>query len=169
MLPDRSVGALNVSGATTNNGSISIASETETLAGAVGGVGSFSLSGANLRFELSVSAGQIINESGADALVLEQAQNFAATIRSFGTGDTIDATNFLKTATRYNFVENLAGTGSTLSLHDGSLTANIPMTGVYSNSSFTLAPDSGTGTHSEVRLSRMRAPWSLAGMVRQSG
>ena len=38
------------------------------------------------------------------------------------------------------------GTAGTLTLQDGSLTANILMTGVYSNSSFTLAHDSGTGT-----------------------
>ena len=44
--------ALNVSGATTNNGSISISADTEELAGAVGGTGSFSLSNANLQFEL---------------------------------------------------------------------------------------------------------------------
>ena len=49
--------------------------------------------------------------------------------------------------TTYNFVENIAGTGGTLTLHDTrSLTANILMTGDYSNSNFTLAPDSGTGT-----------------------
>ena len=48
--------------------------------------------------------------------------------------------------TTFNFVENSGGTGGTLTLHDGSLTANILMTGDYSNSNFTLAPDSGTGT-----------------------
>ena len=135
-----------MSGALTNNGSISIASDTEELAGAVGGTGSFSLSTANLQFDSSVSAGQTINETGADALTLKQAQSFAATISGFGTGDTIDATNFVETATSYNFVENSMGTGGTLTLHDASLTANILMTGDYSNSSFTLAPDSGTGT-----------------------
>ena len=111
-------GALNVSGATTNNGSISIASDTEALAGAVGGAGSFSLSNANLQFDASVSAGQTISESGADALTLEQAQKFAATISGFGTGDTIDATNFVETGTTYNFVENSAMTGGTLTLTD---------------------------------------------------
>ena len=49
-------------------------------------------------------------------LVLEQAQKFAATISGFGSGDTIDATNFLKTGTTYNFVENMEGTGGTLTL-----------------------------------------------------
>ena len=141
--------ALNVSGATTNNGAISIATDTETLAGAVGGTGSISLSNANLQFDSSVSAGQTIKEKGANAnaLILEEAQSFAATISGFGTGDTIDATNFhAPPATTFNFVENIAGTGGTLTLQDGSLTANIQMTGDYSKSSFTLAPDSGTGT-----------------------
>jgi hypothetical protein len=139
--------ALNVPGALTNNGSISIATDTEELAGAVGGAGSFSLSTANLQFDSSVSSGQNITETGADALTLNAAQSFAATISGFGTGDTIDATNFhAPPTTTYDFVENIAGTGGTLSLHDGSLTANIQMTGVYTKSSFTLAPDNGTGT-----------------------
>jgi hypothetical protein len=37
--------------------------------------------------------------------MLEQAESFAATISGFGTGDTTDATNFLKTGTTFNFVE----------------------------------------------------------------
>jgi hypothetical protein len=138
--------ALDVSGATTNDGAISIVLDTEDLAGAVGGKGSFSLFDANLRFDSSVSAGQTIKETGVDALVLEQAQNFAATISGFGTGDTIDAANFLLSATTFNFAENSGGTGGTLTLHDGSLTANILMTGVYTKSDFNLVADSGTGT-----------------------
>ena len=141
--------ALNVSGATTNNGSISIEDDTEELAGAVGGTGSFSLSDASLQFDSSVSSGQTINESGQygpDALTLKEAQNFAATISGFGTGDTIDASNFLLSGTTFNFLENSARTGGTLTLDDGSLTANILMTGDYSKSNFSLTPDSGTGT-----------------------
>ena len=141
--------ALDVSGATTNNGSIYINGDTEELAGAVGGAGSIQLAGASLRFNSSVSAGQTITEGGVDALTFKLAQDFLGTISGFGTGDTIDATNFLAPpATTYNFVENSAGTGGTLTLTDTSLslTANILMTGDYSNKSFTLAPDSGTGT-----------------------
>jgi hypothetical protein len=142
--------ALNVSGATTNNGSITIGSATEELAGAVGGKGSFLLGGADLRFDSSVSVRQTINESsgfGADALTLKQAQKFAGTISGFGAGDTIDAANFLFSGiTPPSFVENSKGAGGTLTLHDGSLTANIHLTGHYSNSDFALAPDSGTGT-----------------------
>jgi hypothetical protein len=139
--------ALNVSGATTNDGSITIQDGAGTLTGPVGGTGSFSLSNADLLFDSSVSSGQTITETGANALTLNEAQSFAATIAGFGTGDTIDATNFhAPPATTFNFAENSGGTSGTLTLHDGSLTANILMTGDYSKSSFTLAPDSGTGT-----------------------
>jgi hypothetical protein len=144
---------LEVSGATTNNGAINISTDTEELAGAVGGAGSFSLgsfngSSANLRFDSSVSAGQTINETGNSALILEQAQSFAATISGFGIDDTIDAANFLLSGTKFNFVENSGGTGGTLTLHDttSKLTANILMTGHYTNSNFSLVADSGTGT-----------------------
>ena len=90
----------------------------------------------------------MLREEYPDRLTLEQGQSFAATIRGFGTGDTIDATSFVETGTTYNFIENSAGTGGTLTLTDTSqdLTANIHLTGHYSNSSFTLAPDSGIGT-----------------------
>jgi hypothetical protein len=131
-------GHLNVSGATTNNGYFLITEGKEELAGAVGGAGSIKLKNAKLRFDTSVSAGQIITEHGADALVLEQAQSFAATIKGFGTGDTITAANFLLSGTTKNFVENTAGTGGTLTLHDGGLTAHILMIGVYSN--FRISP-----------------------------
>jgi hypothetical protein len=80
--------------------------------------------------------------------ILEQAQNFAATINGFDAGDTIDAADFLLSATTFKFVENSANTGGTLTLTDStdSLTANILMTGVYTKSDFSLVADSGTGT-----------------------
>jgi len=141
--------SVSTTGALTNAGTINIEGGVDTLSvfrGAVSGKGVFDLDGANLRFGSSVSAGQTINESGADHLTLKQAQKFHATISGFGTNDTIDAANFLLSGTTFNFAPNSGGTGGTLSLHDGSLTANILMTGDYSKSSFTLTHDSGTDT-----------------------
>jgi hypothetical protein len=139
---------LSIAGALTNTGGLDIASDTEELAGAVDGAGFIKLSNAHLQFDSSVSSGQTIKETGvgADALTLKEAQSFGATISGFKTHDTIDAANFLLSGTTYNFVENSAMTGGTLTLTDTSLTANILMTGVYTKSDFTLAPDSGTGT-----------------------
>ena len=138
--------ALNVSGTTTNNGAISIASDTETLAGAIVGTGSFSLSNANLLFDSSVAVGQTINEIGADELTLKHPRSFRGTISGFGIGDTIDVTNFHKFGTTLSFVENSGGTEGTLTLRDAGLTAHILMTGVYSDSNFHLTHDAGSGT-----------------------
>jgi hypothetical protein len=137
---------VTTTGSVTNNGPISIVTDTEELAGPVEGMGFIKLKNANLHFGSSVSAEQTITEIGADALTLNEAQSFAATISGFDTGDTIDARNFLLSGTTHNFVENSGGTGGTLPLTDGSLTANILLAGVYTKSDFTLAPDSGTGT-----------------------
>jgi hypothetical protein len=138
------VGEIGVQGHGTNLAALNVS-------GATTGVGSFILSDATLQFGSAVSAGQTINEYGNlyvtdDALILDEAQKFAGTISGFGTGVTIDAANFLLSGTTFHFGENSGGTGGTLTLHDGSLTANILMTGVYTNSDFSLAPDSGTGT-----------------------
>jgi hypothetical protein len=86
-----------------------------------------------------------------EAADLVLAQNFAGTISYFGTGgnhDWIDAANFLLSGTTFNFAENSGGTGGTLTLTDSadSLTANIHLTGNYSNSDFRLVADHGTGT-----------------------
>ena len=88
------------------------------------------LTNANLQFDSSVSSGQTINETGADGLTLKQAQNFAATIRGFGTGDTIDATNFLATRDDVQFRREFGGDRrhAHADRHE-SLTANILMTG----------------------------------------
>jgi hypothetical protein len=140
---------LNVSGETTNNGAIIIASDKEELAGPVDGTGSFTLDVAKLQFDSSVSAGQTIYYGGSDnKLTLKQAQNFHGTIHGFKHRDWIDAANFLLSGTTLNFVENSGGAGGTLTLTDSTdnLTANIHMTGSFSNSSFALAPDHGTGT-----------------------
>jgi hypothetical protein len=142
---------LSIGDALHNNGVVSIANDTDPtygafVAGAVDGVGSFNLSYGHLQFNSSVSAGQIINERGANALVLEHAENFDATISGFGRGDTIDAANFLFGPTTLHFVENVAATGVILTLNDGSMTANLLLRGDYRGSDFKLAPDSGTGT-----------------------
>ena len=146
-------------GTLTNNGSISIVGDTEELAGAVDGAGSFSLSNsrtANLVFNSSVSAGQIIGETGAAALTLNEAQSFAATISGFGTGDTIDATNFLETATSHSFLENSMGTGGTLTLTDTSqsLTAKIHADRRLFELEFHPRPRQRDRHPGEIRLSR---------------
>ena len=158
-----------MSGTTTNNGGVSITSDTETLAGAVSGAGSFSLSTANLGFNSTVSAGQTINETGLDGLTLKLAQDFLGTINGFGNSgnaDTIDATNFVETGTSLNFVENTADTGGTLTLTDGESESQYPDDRPLFEVEFHPRPRQRDRLAGDVRLSRRGArpagPFSIA-------
>jgi hypothetical protein len=135
------------SGQFTNNGAVSITADTEEIAGAVVGAGTFDLFGTStLEFDGAVAAGEKVTFHAADRLALKSAGGFAATISGFGTADTIDAISLLKGSATYNFVENAGNTGGTLSLSDGTHSAQLLLSGSYTNASFQLAADSGTGT-----------------------
>ena len=138
--------ALDVSGATTNNGSISIYSDTEELAGAVGGAGSFSLSTPIFSSTRAFRPGRPSTRAARTRSRSSRRRSSPARSAVSGPATRSTRRTFSCPATTFNFVENSGGTGGTLTLHDGSLTANILMTGVYTKSDFTLAPDSGTGT-----------------------
>lgn len=136
---------LSVAGSTTNDGTFDVTDDSETLAGAVLGTGTFNLgSGSTMQLDSSVSAGQTVGFSGADTLGLSRADEFGGTLTGFGAGDAIDAENFKYGST--SIVFNPSGNGGTLVLTYGSLTANILMTGSYSTGDFQPNPDSGTGT-----------------------
>ena len=104
------------------------------------------------------------DSGGPDGLTLKQAQSFAATISGFGTSDTIDATNFLETATSYNFFENIAGTGGTLTLTDTSSDRQYPDDRRLFEQEFHPRPRQRDRHAGEVRLSERRSP-RRAGMA----
>ena len=128
---------LSVAGSTTNDGTFNVTDDFETLAGAVLGTGTFNLcSGSTMQLDSSVSTGQTLAFSGADTLGLSLANEFSGTLTGFGTGDAIDAQNFKYGSTSIIFIPNSQGTGGTLVLTYGSLTANILMTGSYTTGDF---------------------------------
>jgi hypothetical protein len=139
---------LSVAGTTTNNGAINVTNDSETLAGAVAGTGTFAIGGSTLTFDQIVSSGQTVGFSSASTLALASAtsNSFSGTLQGFGSGDAIDALAFAFSTASFNFVENSGGTGGTLTLSSGSLMDKVLFTGSYSNSDFQLAHDSGTGT-----------------------
>jgi large repetitive protein len=126
-----------------------VTDDNETLAGAVSGTGTFTLaSGSTLQLDSSVSPGETVAYNGSATLGLSLANEFSGTISGFGTGDAIDAQNFQYGSTSINFLENSQGTGGTLTLTDGSLVANISMTGSYTTNEFQPNQElnGGTGT-----------------------
>ncbi len=147
LIPNGYDATLSVAGTTTNDGSIYVTDDSETLAGAIAGTGDFYLSGSTLTFDSTVSSGQTVQFNSASTLALASASSnsFSGTLEEFGTGDAIDAQAFAYASTSFNFVENLGGTGGTLTVTGGSLVDNIFLAGSYSNNDFQKAMDSGTG------------------------
>ena len=123
--------ALNVSGATKNNGQITITSDREELAGAVAGTGSITLSNATLQLDSNVAAGETFVSTGLDTLVLGSAQSFAGALQGFATGDTIDATSFAKATTSFKFAEDVSNAFGLLTLTSGASVAHIKIDGVH--------------------------------------
>jgi hypothetical protein len=147
LIPNGYDATLSVAGTTTNDGSIYVTDDSDTLAGAIAGTGDFCLSGATLTFASTVASGQTqFNSASTLALASASSNSFSGTLDLFGTGDEIDAQAFAYASTSFNFVENSGGTGGTLTVADGSLVDNILLAGSYSNNDFQKAMDSGTGT-----------------------
>jgi hypothetical protein len=81
------------------------------------------------------------------ALTLKEAQSFAAKISGFGTGDHRRG-ELAQDGNDLQFRREFSEHRRHATLYDQTdgLTANIHLTGGYTKSDFTLAPDSGTGT-----------------------
>jgi hypothetical protein len=137
---------LAVSGSVVNDGEFDLNGDTETLAGAVTGTGSFNLetAGSNLEFEGSVSSGQTVTFSSGDQLKLADATAFAGAISGFGAGDTVDLTTGFEggnTATTF-----ASGTGTlTLTNSTSGHIAQLSFGTSYALTNFTVTT-SATGT-----------------------
>lgn len=111
----------------------------------------------------NINGGQVVIQDGADGglinfnqfgvedqggvLVLESSQDFTGEIVGFNSvnGDTIDLQDIAFTAqTTATWTQN--GTSGTLSVTDGTNTANLSLLGFYSTANFTLSSDGAGGT-----------------------
>ena len=82
----------------------------------------------------------------AGILKLDQSANFSGTVAGFAAGDAIDLGDIAFGAkTTLGYAANATG-GGTLSLGDGTHTANLALLGQYAASWFATAPDPGGGT-----------------------
>jgi hypothetical protein len=135
--------------AVTNSKTITAASGTLDLAGAVTGTGTMNIAGgATLQSDSTVAATQIVAfGAGGGTLELTNANGFRGVISGFGSGDMIDLTGFpLGGTPKLTFVENAANTQGVLTIKDGTLTASLTLLGQSVSTGFAPGPDSGTGT-----------------------
>ena len=138
--------ALAVAGAATNDGTISIASDFEEFAKAVGGTGVIELSNATLEFGSRVASGQAIRCAQTDEIILKSAATFEAAIAGFHSSDTIDARSFAFGDTHFSYAENASGAAGTLTLTDGARVAHILLRGSYTPASFHFGADTDGGS-----------------------
>jgi hypothetical protein len=99
---------LHTSGAFTNDGSVALIDDTNTVVGAVGGTGDFSLSRSTLEFGSSVSSGETVTFAGdrADHLSLDSPSAFSGTIEDFFTaGDSVIAKTFAEAQTTLAYTQ----------------------------------------------------------------
>jgi len=88
-----------------------------------------------------------ITYAGGAALVLDASANFSGTIAGFTGGDFLDLKDIaFGSITSMNFVEAGNNLSGTLTVTDGSHTANLTLLGNYSLSQFTSASDGHGGT-----------------------
>ncbi len=85
--------------------------------------------------------------SGLGTLKLDHAANFTGSVSGLASGDQLDLHDILfGAATTMNYTANQVGDGGTLSVSDGTHTANIGILGQYSGAGFTTSADNGGGT-----------------------
>ena len=141
---------LHATGAFTNDGTVNFSDNSDMIAGAVSGTGSFNLSnGSTLAFGAGVSSGETVTfGSGVDRLILDSASSFSGTIDDFSTkGDEVLAQGFAESATTFVYTQTGADSCS-WTLTDGSNTAVLNFAGEpYAQSNFKIvSTDGGAGS-----------------------
>ncbi len=141
-------GGLVVHSDVVNTGTLWANGGNITVDGNVSGSGSALISGsATLEFAAASSANAAFDFSGLGTLKLDQSVNFTGSVSGFAAGDQLDLHDIVfNAATTESFTANAAGPGGTLTVSDGSHTANINLLGQYSASGFVFSADPSTGT-----------------------
>jgi hypothetical protein len=126
-----------------------------TLDGDVSGSGSARISGtASLEIGGAFNERIVFDDGAAGTLKLDHSADFSGILTGFGGNDVLDLSGILGASATLSYTENAQGTGGTLSLTDGTHTANIAFTGQYTASDFHVAADPGysAGNHALVQL-----------------
>lgn len=141
-------GGLVIYGDLSNNGLLWANDGNVTVGGSVSGSGSALIGGtATIEFGGASSENTTFADVGNGTLKLDQSTAFTGTISGFNEGDKLDLSDILSGPnTTINFTENADNTGGTLTLSDGTHTANIKLQGQYSVDGFHISADNGAGT-----------------------
>jgi hypothetical protein len=145
-------GTFTISGAKfTNNGTVNVSNGDKlSITVPLDGNGSISVaSQGNVEINGPVAAAQTIafQDGGNDVLRLDQSTQFAGTISGFSGTNRLDLSDITSgTNATIGYAPNNSNTGGTLSVSDGTHTANIALLGQYMAGSLTAASDGQGGT-----------------------
>jgi len=119
-----------------------------TVNGDVTGSGTAKIDGAaTLEFAGASSAGTTFDMGAAGTLKLDLAALFTGTVSGFAQGDKLDLVDIaMMNATSMNYAVSQDGSGGTLTVTDGTHTANIGLLGQYDPAGFQATTDGDHGT-----------------------
>jgi FecR protein len=98
-----------------------------------------------LDFETPTTTNVVFSAGAAGTLKLGDSFHFTGTIAGFGGSDVIDLADVKSAGASISYHENVAGTGGTLTISDGSQVAELSLSGNYSADHFSIVPDQVKG------------------------
>ena len=118
-----------------------------TIDGDVSGTGSALINGAAL-FELGGAFGENVKlDTDANAtLKIDHAADFSGTVVGFDDNDALDLADLAFDSTTLSYAANSSNTGGTLTVSDGTHTANIALLGQYMAADFVMSANGFGGT-----------------------
>ena len=141
-------GGLEIHSDVLNSGQIWANGGNVKADGAVTGPGSAVISGAaTLEFAGLVAEDVQFAQAATGTLRLDSSANFTGTVSNFGAGNQLDLADIgFAAGASMSYAENQQGTGGTLTVSDGSHTANITLLGQYAADGFQGSDDHHAGT-----------------------
>ena len=141
-------GGLIIESAVDNSGLIWAHGGNVTINGAVTGDGTALLDGiATLEFAAAASTDVTLDAAAAGTVKLDDSIEFSGSIAGFDGDDKLDLLDIAFGAdSSFSYVANAEGTGGTLTVTDGTHTANIALLGQYGVEGFEIGGDDGVGT-----------------------
>ncbi len=141
-------GGLEIHSDVLNSGQIWANGGNVKADGAVTGPGSAVISGAaTLEFAGLVAEDVQFAQAATGTLRLDSSANFTGTVSNFGAGNQLDLADIgFAAGASMSYAENQQGTGGTLTVSDGSHTANITLLGQYAADGFQASDDHHAGT-----------------------
>jgi hypothetical protein len=125
-----------------------------TVEGNVTGSGTALISGSgSLEFAAASSANTAFAAGSTGTLVLDHSFDFSGIVSGMTASTHLDLLDFSFTkGTTINYVASANGSGGTLSVTDGTHSANIALEGNFNPAGFQAGPDHGTGTQISYHL-----------------